>query len=589
MNKRAIALYRVSTDTQDYAMQTSKVRKFCRENNIDIIDEYSEFDVSGYKTQLKDRKELLKILARAENDGDFDFLIVYIFDRIIRREDEAPFVLSHLDKYNIECIEATTGERMRNADMTDKLMNYIRFWNAEYESVKTSQRVTDALRTKNEQNKYAGGMPAYGYERYDTDNYTKKGKRLKDIRINKEEAWVVRDIFDMYVNRKMGSLLIAEELNTNPLYKNKNRAKRRRNKDNPEVVDEIPVRFRQASIIRWLKNPIYTGRQRYNTVKTSRDGVDAIPQEEWLTQDCKEHLRIIDDDTFFKAQEIMSQNKIEPGKIMKGATKYGVLCSGIAYCVCGAKLYSSFSRYKYTKKDGSQTIHKIYRYVCREGREYNQKHKENHGKTYYAAKKYDNLIKDAILEYLNNIDMDRLKEEIEKNNQSGIINILKNIDTLKKEKEQCYKNIVNFENRIDEDMDNMDIYIKGIRRNEERAENIEKTIDTLNSQLIQNQQDNDDYKTIYDNYKSYYNEFIDGNSEKQKLILEQMVDRVIFKSDGVKIILKTAIQNSIANQESKDAKSISMYPTLHSGSHRVANTQKIIGVIVAKFNTKEAM
>lgn len=590
MKKRAVALYRVSTDKQDYEMQVRKVRGYCKDNDIDLVDEYTEMDVSGYKTRLKDRKELLKILTRSEEEQDFDYLVVYIFDRIIRREDEAPFVLSHLEEHNVECVEAASGERMRNADMTDKLMNYIRFWQAEYESVKTSQRVTDAMRTLNEQNRYAGGTPAFGYERYDTDNYTTKGKRIKELRINEDEAWIVRDIFDMYVNRQMGSLSIAEELNTNPLYKGKNRPKRRRDKENPGIVHEIPVRFRQASIVRILKNPVYIGRRRYNTVKTTRDGVEVLSPEHWKTQDHNVELQIIDDDMFLKAQKLLEQNKIVPGKTMQGVVKYGALCSGIAYCECGAKLYTSFSRYKYTKKDGSQTIHKIYRYVCRDGREYNQSHKERYGKTYYAAKKYDGLIRDAIVEYLNSIDVNKLKDEIDKSNKVGIINIKQSISALKSEKEQCYKNIANFEKRIDNDIDNVDIYIKGIRRNENRANAIGEEIDSLNDQLIQNQKDNYDYVAIYNNYKDYYNEFVDGSTDKQKLILDQMVDKVIFKNNGVEIVLKTAIEESLIvdtdDSTGDDSRGNSgfVYLQHHTGSHRVANTQRIIGVIVANFD-----
>lgn len=582
MKKRAVALYRVSTDKQDYEMQRRKAKEYCRENNIEIIDEYAEFDVSGYKTQLKDRKELLKILNRAEEDKDFDYLIVYIFDRIIRREDEAPFVLSHLSKFNIECIEATTGEHMRNNDMTDKLMNYIRFWNAEYESVKTSQRVSDALRTKNEQNRYTGGQPAYGYELYDTDNYTKKGKRLKDIRINIDEAWIIRDIFDMYVNKRMGSLSIAEELNSNPLYKGRSKPLRRRDKDNPEIVHEIPTIWRQSSIMRMIRNTIYIGRMRYNTIETGRDGSRLLPQDEWKTQDYKEHLRIIDDDLFIKAQQIIGKNTIKPNEQLEGITKSEVLCSGLAYCECGAKLFSSFSRYNYTRKDGSVSEYgKIYRYCCRTGREMNTVHKEKYGKTYYAAKKYDNFIRETIIEYLNNIDMKMLKDNMDKHKKTGITDIQKSIDKLKLEKAQCYKNINNFEKRIDDDIDNMDIYIKGIRRNESRAMEIENEINELNDKLKENQQSNYDYKSIYDNYKSYYNDFVNGNLDKQKLILDKMVDKIIFMSDGVKIILKYAIEQSLV-QNSDDKNTV--YLPLNECTYRILNTDKTIGIIRVNFN-----
>ena len=507
----------------------------------ELIDEYYEEAISGYKTQLKDRKELLKILSRAESHKDFDYLMVYIFDRIIRREDEAPFVLSILNKCNVECIQVTTGEHIKNADMQDKLMNYLRFWMAEYESVKTSMRVTDALRTKNMNNKYAGGTPAFGYKLYETNEISKKGKRLKDICINEDESWIIKDIFDMYVNKEMGTLSIAEELNTNPKYKGKNRPKRVRDNKDRNIVHEVPVRFRQSTLPRMLKNPIYIGKKRYNTIETYRDGIKTLPQNEWELQDYREDLRLIDDDTFFKAQELLKRNKIEPKKIMEGTTKSGVLCSGLAYCECGSKLYSSYSNYRYKRKDGTENDCLIYRYVCREGREINQLHKEKYGKTYYAAKKYDKLVESTVINYLKNLDIEQLKQQINKGKNAEIVKKEENLNELEKEKDQYNKNINNFELKIDNDIDNMDIYIKGIRRNEEKIEKIEKQVETLVKELESNKKEKADYEFIYNNYKEYYNSFIKGDLEKKKLILNQLVDKVIFKNDGIKIIFKSTI------------------------------------------------
>lgn len=541
--KKATALYRVSTDKQDLAMQKRVIKDYCKEQNIELIDEYYEEDVSGYKTQLKDRKELLKILARAEKENDFDYLIVYIFDRIIRREDEAPFVLSILNKCNVECIQATTGEHIKNADMQDKLMNYLRFWMAEYESVKTSMRVTDSLRTKNMDNKYAGGTPAFGYKLYETNETNKKGKKLKDLCINEDEAWIVRDIFDMYVNKNMGTLSIAEELNTNLKYKGKNRPKKVRDKENKSIVHEVPVRFRQSSLPRMLKNPIYIGKKRYNTIETYRDGTKTLPQDEWELQDYREDLRLIDDDVFFKAQELLKKNKIKPKKLIEGTTKSSVLCSGLAYCECGAKLYSSYSNYRYKRKDGTENDCLIYRYVCREGREINQLHKQKYGKTYYAAKKYDKLVEKAIIDYLEKIDINKLKNSIAKNKDKSIVFIEQNILKLEKDKKQCLKNIDNFEYRIDEDVENLDIYIKGIRRNKEKIKTIEEEIKTEHEKLNNNKQDMNNYNDLYQNLKDYYKTFIGNNLDKKKIVLDKLVEKIIFKNNSVEIILKQYLGN----------------------------------------------
>lgn len=575
MKSKGVILYRVSTDDQDFQLQKNKNREYCKQNEIEIVGEYTEFDVSGYKTQLKDRTELLKILTRAEEDKDFEYLIVYNSDRIIRREDEAPFVLSHLNKYNITVIETMSNTHINNENMSDKLMNYIRFWQAEYESVKTSQRVADALRAKNKKNEYTGGRPAFGYEVYNTDEVNHKGKVIKDLKINESEAWIVRDIFDMYVNKNMGSLLIAEELNSNPLYKGKNRPFKRKG-------EWKVARFRQSTIIRMIRNPIYIGRQRYNTVKNNRDGTETLEKDEWMLKDYREDLRVIDDKTFNLAQEIAERNTVVPNQPVKKVTKSEVLCSGIVYCECGAKLSSSFSRYRYKRKDGSYSDYgKIYRYVCREGRESNRRHKEKYGKTYFAAKKYDGLVEQTIIEYLESIDIAKLKDNIGKYDDENIKVIKDTINKLKEESKQCYRNIDSFENKIDEDIDNIDIYIKGIRRNEARAGEINEELNKLNEQLNKNEKNIYDYQMVYENMKDYYNDFISDDLESKKLILDKLVERIVFKANGIQIHLKTTIEESLSDN--------TMSMQYYSGGYQVANTHKNIDVIIANFEHPEAM
>ena len=58
---KAIALHRVSSDKQDLDLQQKAANDFCLEFGLELIDEYFEEDVSGFKTPLSDRVELLKI------------------------------------------------------------------------------------------------------------------------------------------------------------------------------------------------------------------------------------------------------------------------------------------------------------------------------------------------------------------------------------------------------------------------------------------------------------------------------------------------------------------------------------------------
>jgi len=69
-----------------------------------------------------------------------------MFDRLGRRDDETPFVVQWFVQQGIEVWSTREGEQRFDSHV-DKLLNYIRFWQASGESEKTSIRV----RTKHSQ------------------------------------------------------------------------------------------------------------------------------------------------------------------------------------------------------------------------------------------------------------------------------------------------------------------------------------------------------------------------------------------------------------------------------------------------------
>ncbi|MEA3422563.1 MAG: recombinase family protein, partial [Bacillota bacterium] len=112
-NLKAVILYRVSTDRQDESLQVNICQSFCKNHNMDIVEEYREIDVSGFKTPLAKRYELLKILNRAEIKKDFDVLVVYLHDRLGRREDETPQVVQNLFKNGVRCFDAHNNSEIK--------------------------------------------------------------------------------------------------------------------------------------------------------------------------------------------------------------------------------------------------------------------------------------------------------------------------------------------------------------------------------------------------------------------------------------------------------------------------------------------
>ena len=214
MRKRVYCLYRVSTKGQvekdDIPMQRQKCHEFALAQGWDIIQEFSEKGVSGYIISAKDRDAIQEI-QRDASAGKFDILLVFMFDRLGRREDETPFVVEWFARNGIEVWSAMEGQQ-RFDNHVDKLMNYIRYWQASGESLKTSVRVKTRFSQIVQEGRFRGGTAPYGYQLVRNGRLGKKNRELYDIEINPSEAVAIRAIFDLadrfgYGGRKISSML----------------------------------------------------------------------------------------------------------------------------------------------------------------------------------------------------------------------------------------------------------------------------------------------------------------------------------------------------------------------------------------------
>ena len=170
MAERVECLYRVSTTKQvdhddqnqaDIPVQRKACRKFAEQMGWTIVGEEQEDGVSGFKVSANDRDKLQLLKDRAEK-GKFDILLVFMFDRLGRKSDETPFVVEWFLKHGIRVWSVNEGEQ-RFESHTDRLTNYIRFWQADGESQKTSIRTKTALSQMVLEGRFRGGKTPYGY------------------------------------------------------------------------------------------------------------------------------------------------------------------------------------------------------------------------------------------------------------------------------------------------------------------------------------------------------------------------------------------------------------------------------------------
>lgn len=170
--KKVLALYRASSRKQvnhaketiggtikyDIPMQRQACRSFvATKSDWELYRELSEFGVSGYKVSAKDRDAVQEIQQEALA-AQFDVLLVFMFDRLGRIDDETPFIVEWFVKQGIEVWSVKEGEQ-RFESHVDKLTNYIRFWQASGESEKTSIRTKESLAQMVKEGRFRGGTP----------------------------------------------------------------------------------------------------------------------------------------------------------------------------------------------------------------------------------------------------------------------------------------------------------------------------------------------------------------------------------------------------------------------------------------------
>lgn len=370
--KRVYCLYRVSTAKQvekdDIPMQKQSCRDFVdTKPDWHLAKEFMEKGVSGFKVSAKDR-DVIQDLQKAAIEKKFDVLLVFMFDRIGRKEDETPFIVEWFTQHGVEVWSVKEGQQ-RFDHHVDKLLNYIRYWQASGESIKTSVRTKERMGQIIKEGRFKGGTAPYGYRLVHKGRVNKRGHEVYDLEIDEREAAVVRLIFDRHANAGMGPQSIAAFLTAEG------------------ILNREGKNFVSPTIRNIISNPIYRGILRCG---------ESISEP-------FEHLRIIDDDTFMRSQEFIKQRSLkyqEQRRIPRKSTSE-CLITGIVFCGhCGARLITSTAGAKRARPDGSIENRRWWRYLC-----YNRvRHKDDCcGQTAYVAAKVDEAVTEIVRDLLSRV------------------------------------------------------------------------------------------------------------------------------------------------------------------------------------------
>lgn len=368
---RAGLAYRVSTkgqvDHDDIPMQKIECRKFCAQHGWRVVLEKAEKGVSGSKVSATKRDAIQELKAEAEK-GNIDILLVFLFDRLGRIESETPYVVEWFVKHGVEVWSTREGQQKIDSH-TDKLINYIRFWQAAGESEKIAERVATRIQQLNSSGHYSGGTVAYGYRAVHKGRVNKKGQPVKDLEVAPEEAAIVQELFELAAFEGKSAYAMAEMLN------------------NRGLRTHSGAKFTPVHILRILRHEGYLGYIVTRSVKSHH-----LPE-----------LEIISPELFQKANEMVDMRCTSNAEARKVAHKSdnNTLLAGLVYCAhCGAKMSGFMHHDRYKLRDGTVKESLKPKYNCYQRA---QKLRDCDGQALYLADRVDGIVLEVVRELFSSI------------------------------------------------------------------------------------------------------------------------------------------------------------------------------------------
>ena len=118
-------------------------------------------------------------------------MLVYMFDRMGRHDDETLFVVEWFAKQGIEVWSTQEGEQ-RFENQTDKLLKLHTILESNGECVKPLMRLKTGMAQLTAEGIYHGGQAVFGYEAIHKGQTNKKGQPVKNLEVVPQEAEIVR-------------------------------------------------------------------------------------------------------------------------------------------------------------------------------------------------------------------------------------------------------------------------------------------------------------------------------------------------------------------------------------------------------------
>ncbi len=281
------------------------------ENQRDILDSYikehkelediEEYVDDGYTGTNFNRPGFKKMLKDIE-DGKIDCIITKDLSRFGRDHIDTGYYLErYLPTNNIRYIAIGDNVDTIKSDGLQFLTFKLSF--NDYYAQDISNKIKSVKNRKIEKGEFQGGIAPYGY---------KKDPEIKNhLVVDEYASEIVKEIFDMYVNKGMSAIKIADKLNE-------------RNIEAPCLYMKIPVCMKRESrnpkgyiwrsdqIAMMLKNEVYIGNvvgRKFQKISHKVEKVRSTKREEYVIVK-NMHEPIIDELIWKKAQDKLNKRGI---------------------------------------------------------------------------------------------------------------------------------------------------------------------------------------------------------------------------------------------------------------------------------------
>ena len=479
---------------------------FSRNWTIDDKDFYIDDNVSGYTFN---RPEFTKMLEKVKG-GKIDVVIAKDLSRIGRNNGK---VLVLIDEFknmqkNMILVSEMGGTYDVQNDRDDTIG--ITTWFNERYVKDCSRKTRDHMYSKQKTARLIMGN-YYGYEKNFKDN-------IPMLYVIEELKPVIKLIFKLYVEDRMGFQRISQELNTKYNYPTPSKYYREKHLERGRIYKhKVQEKWTKDMVSNILKNEIYTGTlitHKKRTVNIRGKAVKLPKEEQFIFEN--HHEPIISKEIFNLAQEIRVKKSKQN---TSGAnTKRNYYFSGMCICNdCGSGMSGIMIKRKVAEKG----------YDCSKYRQFGTKachcHEVKEKDILIHLKEFLKFTKQKYLEEIKSIKIE-IKQDKKENNKNKLQNKL---------------NILNEEYKI---LVNQKVKELASSNNEMTRKIIENTYKELEKEkmqsisYIQTLLEKDEKKNLEEKVNKlktsieYFDDII--NSEvPNKMILQMIIDKIYIDRD----------------------------------------------------------